>query len=63
MAHESGGDKSRRSTLDKCWRVSRFSRKKEKKHQAHCKHLHPIKCSEAGETVTIVFILITPITS
>jgi len=36
MAHESGGDKSRRSTLDKCWRVSRFSRKKEKniKHTA-----------------------------
>jgi len=40
-----------------------LAERKKKKHQAHCKHLHPIKCSEAGETVTIVFILITPITS
>lgn len=34
-----------------------------KKHQAHREHLHPIKHSEAVEIVTIVFILITAITS
>lgn len=36
---------------------------RKKKYQAHCKHLHPIKHSEAAETVTIVFILITAITN